>query len=128
MGYACLAAGRFSLLDPNVRVAMAMLVATLLAGAAAIALVARWRRRQENTTFSTHEQLASFRLLYERGEMNAEEYDRVRRRLLGRLKEEQGGTEIAPVVEPAVLPPSTAVTESPPGPLPPGNDVHSADQ
>jgi hypothetical protein len=118
MGAACPTIGmfpfaKFSLLDPEVLIATGFLAATLFVGAVAIALIDRWRKRELNETYSAHDQLASFRLLYERGELSAEEFDRVRRQLLSRLKHE------AAAPPPKVVKPSTAVTETPPAPLPP---------
>ena len=53
----------------------------------ALALVGRWRRRvgEEDTT---GDQMASFRELYERGELSQEEYDRIKDRLGRRLRQE----------------------------------------
>jgi|SRR5262245_2749242 len=118
MGAACPTFGmvpcaKFSLTDPQVLIATGLLAGTLFVGAIAIALIDRWRKRMQNETFTTHEQMASFRMLYERGEMSAEEFDRVRKQLLGRLKHE--GSKPLPKI-PA---PSTAVTETPPASLPP---------
>src|SRR5262245_51418771 len=52
-----------------------------------LALVGRWRRRlsEEDTT---GDQMASFRELYERGELSQEEYDRIKDRLGRRLRQE----------------------------------------
>jgi hypothetical protein len=92
MGAACPNIGtalfaEFSLMDPRVLVATGLLSGTLFAGAIIIALVNRWRKRQENETFTTHDNLAAFRILYERGELSAEEFERVKKQLLGRLKQ-----------------------------------------
>ena len=148
MGAACLAFGMAasakisSLRDPRVLIPTLMLAGALFLGAMILALVSRWRKRQENETLTTHDQLAQFRVLYERGELSAEEFDRVRRKLLARLKHELA--EAAP--KPAATPPSTAETETPPGPqsplpsspltetppgpqppLPPGRDTNPSD-
>jgi hypothetical protein len=108
---------KFSLTDPQVLIATGLLAGTLFVGAIAIALIDRWRKRIQNETYSAHEQLASFRLLYERGDLSAEEFERVRKQLLGRLKHE--GT--APKPAPKTPAPSTAVTETLPAALPPAS-------
>ena len=65
------------------------LVAALLIGALLIALVDRWRRKAtEACLLDTNDQLAQFRLLYERGDLSREEFERIRERLGGRLRKE----------------------------------------
>ena len=126
MGAACLAVGvglfaRSSLLDHTVNrvtAATVLLAGALFLGAALIAIVARWRKRQENKTVSTHDQLASFRVLYERGEMSAEEFERVRRKLLGQLKVTVAAPETVPTPAELDVPPKTK---------PPENDVLPSD-
>ena len=118
MGAACptaVFAAKFSFLDRRVLILTASLAGALLVGAILIALVDRWRKRAANETFSTHDQLASFRLLYERGEMTQEEYDRVRQQLLVRLKK-------GPPPLPAKAPPSPPPADPPP-PSEPGTNV-----
>jgi putative oligomerization/nucleic acid binding protein len=120
MGAACptigmVAFAKFSLTDPQVLIATGLLSATLFAGAIIIALVGRWRRKQENETFTTHDNLAAFRILYERGELSADEFERIKKQLLGRLKQESE----APAKPAAPQAPSTAITDSAAQPLPP---------
>lgn len=130
MGTACPIFGmvpcaRFSLTDPQVLIATGLLAGTLFVGAIAIALIDRWRKRLQNETFSKHEQLASFRMLYERGELSAEEFERVRTQLLNQLKRQGTAPKLLSSSTAVTdLPPkapgtSTAVTESPPAALPP---------
>jgi hypothetical protein len=64
------------------------LVGVLLLGALIIAIVDRWRKRPVQTTAPPGEQLSQFRSLYERGELSQEEFDRIRARLGGRLREQ----------------------------------------
>ena len=67
------------------------LVAALLVAALAIALVKRWRRRREaEEDSSPSAQLAHFRSLYEAGTISAEEFERLRALLGGRLRETLG--------------------------------------
>jgi hypothetical protein len=81
--------------DKNVWIATGMLAGTLLLGAFVLAMVGRWRKRQEIVAVSTHEQLANFRLLYEEGEISQNEYERLKKQLLGRLKAESKAASIA---------------------------------
>ena len=126
MGAACPVNGiviwgaKFSLLDTRVLIATGFLAGILFLGAAIIALVSNWRKRQENATFSMHDQLASFRALYEQGLMSAEEFERVKGQLLGRLKKTPapGGKMPAPT-KPATTANTGANTGAAPGPQPP---------
>jgi hypothetical protein len=69
-------------------------VAALLAGAIVIYLTDRWRRRKGPTTeCDANEQMSTFRVLYERGELTQEEFDRIRSKLTGRLRQEVEVTE-----------------------------------
>src|SRR5436309_8249967 len=103
MGAACLAAAdKFSFLNPQVLVTTALLAGALILGAAVLALIDRWRKRQTNETLATHDQLASFRLLYERGELSHDEFERIRQQLLVRLK--TGPAPAPPPIRPAAKP------------------------
>ena len=62
------------------------LCAALLVGAAAIALVRRWRQKDAAVTMSDSEQLAAYRTLYDQGVMSKEEFDRVRTLLGNKLR------------------------------------------
>jgi hypothetical protein len=88
--------------DIRFLLATVALVALLLLGALVIWLADRWRKRPASRE-SAGDQLAHFRRLYERGEISAEEFIRIRDLLTARLMKE---------LEP---PPP----ESPPGPQPP---------
>ena len=67
------------------------LVAALLVAALVIALVKRWqRRRKAEEDCSPNAQLAHFRSLYEAGTISAEEFERLRVLLGGRLRETLG--------------------------------------
>jgi len=81
----------------------------LLAGAAVIAYVERWRKKQGNETLTAHDQLASFRLLYERGELSQPEFERIKKQLLVKMK----------TGDPAAVAPRTEPKESPPPEPPP---------
>lgn len=63
-------------------------VGALLLGAAIIAYVKNWRQRPVSFHLSASEQLARFRLLYERGELSPEEFGRIESRLNERLRRE----------------------------------------
>jgi hypothetical protein len=63
------------------------LCAALLIGAAAIALVKRWRQKDAGVTMSDSEQLAAYRSLYDQGVMSKEEFDRVRTLLGNKLRD-----------------------------------------
>lgn len=97
MGAACpvLVAAADSLADPKfirILAATGLLAGALLAGAIVVAFVDRWRKRRANETLATHDQLASFRLLYERGELSKEEFERIKAQLLARLKATENAT------------------------------------
>lgn|SRR5262249_38163190 len=89
MGAACLpgtfAAGPW-FQDPRVLYYTAALAGSLLLGGIILALVDRWRKRQMNLTRNLQDELASYKALYQRGELSAEEYQRVRGRLADQLK------------------------------------------
>ena len=93
---------------------VSVLVGVLLVGAAFIARVDRWRKRQmDDADDDAPDQLSSFRALYERGELSKEEYDRVLRRV-----GERAGAKPRPVPTPASQPPATEppATQEPPPP------------
>lgn len=64
------------------------LVGAILLGALVIFGVDRWRKRSQADQLSSGDQLTQFRVLYERGEMSREEYERVRSLLGQRLRKE----------------------------------------
>jgi hypothetical protein len=98
-----------SLLEPQLLWATAALVVTLLLGALVISLFDRWRKRADPAVLTPAEQLAAFRLSYERGELSQEEYERIRARLAPRLREQLN------------LPPAQAPGAAPPPAEPSGN-------
>jgi hypothetical protein len=63
------------------------LVVALLLGALIIAWVKRWQKKPSQ--LSANEQLTQFRSLYERGEMSAQEFERVRAILVERIRLEE---------------------------------------
>jgi hypothetical protein len=77
-----------SLLDPQLLWATLGLVATLLLGALVFAWIDRWRKRPDRSAVTPADQLAAFRLSYERGELSQEEYERIRATLAPRIKEQ----------------------------------------
>lgn len=80
--------------DPKTGLPVALLwtilimTGVVLGAAAVITLVGRWAKRSQSVGRSSGEELASFRVLYERGEFSQEEYDRIRSRLSQKLRGE----------------------------------------
>ena len=77
--------------DPRFIYAGGLLIAVLLAGAAAIFLVDRWRKRQfsdADDAQESAESLSSFRELYDRGELSEEEYQTVRAKMAAKIKKD----------------------------------------
>jgi hypothetical protein len=72
--------------DANQRLLWAglALVAALLVGAILLAWLERWRRRLQAGTGLPGDDLAAYRLSYERGELSEDEFKRIRDRLTGR--------------------------------------------
>lgn len=83
---AVLADNAISKLPNDVWIYTGLLALALLIGAAIIAVFERWRKRQGHVTLTAHDQLAQFRLLYERGELDPQEFDRIKKQLLVKLK------------------------------------------
>ena len=89
------------------------LAVVLLAAAAVIEFVRRWRQRGEKT-LTPSDQLAAYRALYNRGEISQEEFDRLRDALGGEIR--RSATPPAP--------PPTALAPNPQkGQTPPANGV-----
>ncbi len=121
---AVVAAAADSLTDPKfirILIATGLLAGALLAGAVIVAFVDRWRKRGANETFNTHDQLASFRSLYERGELNKEEFERIKAQLLTRLKTtDNAAAKVDEVSEADASPtPPAAGGDEPPPPAEP---------
>jgi len=85
------------------------LAAALFAGAVAIFLVDRWRKRDAITSRQEGLELTDFRGMLERGEISKEEYEKLRLKVAGRVK----AVEPAPTDTPPAAPPVAA-------PFPPG--------
>jgi hypothetical protein len=101
--------GSISLLDPRIAWSIVGLAVVLILGAILIALVDRWRRRPGADTILPSDQLESFRVLYERGEISEDEYNRIRTRLLNEIKGKPKAAPAAPKAPPIV-------SEAPPPP------------
>jgi uncharacterized membrane protein YcjF (UPF0283 family) len=74
--------------DPRLLAATAALVAVLLIGAGVIAFVDRWRKRAASDQYTANEEMASYRAMYEAGELTAEEYARLKGKMRDKLKRE----------------------------------------
>ena len=126
MGAACpatlLADNALSKLPPDIWIATGLLAGILLIGAVVLAIFERWRKRKANETYTAHDQLASFRLLYERGELSQQEFEGIKKQLLVKLKSGDP-TAVAPKTEPKESPPP----ESPPSPGEPGPSATGPD-
>jgi len=64
------------------------LIGALLVGAGVIYFVDRWRKKAERTQSPAEDELTHYRVLYERGELSPEEFDRLKLLLGGRLRKE----------------------------------------
>ena len=65
-----------------------LIAVALIFGLVVIYLTDRWRRRSGQTRMSTGDQMAHFRELYEKGEISADEYNRIRQHLTVRMTKE----------------------------------------
>lgn len=74
--------------DPRFWWTSLALVGALLLGAIVIAALDRWRKRTQEERVSAGDQLSHFRSLYDRGEISREEFDRIRTRLGGKMRQE----------------------------------------
>jgi hypothetical protein len=79
-------AAGLSFLDPRILYLTGAITGALLLGALVLALFDRWRKKQLNPTFNLQDELATYRTLYQRGELSDEEYERVRTQLVERIK------------------------------------------
>lgn len=82
------AGDKLTLTDPRVLWPTFALVVLLLIAAVLLAWFDRWRRRQNEDVSSPADQLNDFRLSYERGELSADEYKRIKARLAPRIKQQ----------------------------------------
>lgn len=106
--------------DRNLQILMTslILVAGLLVAAVVIALVSRWRRRQETTAdLSPSAQLAHFRALFEAGTISQDEYERLRALLNPQMRQSLG---VAPPSSAAPPLSDTRIQEQPPDGPPTG--------
>ncbi|HZT82116.1 MAG TPA: SHOCT domain-containing protein [Gemmataceae bacterium] len=84
--------------DPRFLWTTLALAGALFLGALVILWVDRWRKQPVEDRLTPSDQLAQFRSLYERGELSAEEFERLRAHLGGQLRKE---LEAAPEAPPA---------------------------
>jgi hypothetical protein len=92
------------------------LIAVLLVGAGVILLIQRWRKQDDAASLSPTEQLAEYRLLYDRGVMSKHEFDSLRALLEGKTRADMKPTA-APVSDPrpeVIVPQPPAVQPAPP--------------
>ena len=82
--------GVLDFFDPRLLLAGGMLSGSLLLFAIILVLVKRWRKKQEAVMPSASEQLNSYRQLLDEGDLSKEEFDRIRTRLLDRMRKETG--------------------------------------
>jgi len=90
-----------------------VLAGVILVGALIVMLVDRWRKSvAKQDTLSASDQLASYRILYEQGELSEEEFEQIRATLGGELRRTaRKRTPSAPILNNPVLP--SAVEEKP---------------
>ena len=107
--------------SPEVMWGMALLIAALLAGAAAIYAVDKWRKRAESppTDADVTSELTGYRDMYENGEITEAEYAELRRRVAEKVKAPKpaapAGT-MPPVPSLPPLRPDERTTANPPAP------------
>jgi hypothetical protein len=106
------AARELSIRDPRLLVAAGLLAVAFLGGAMVIALYQRWFKALEKSGPSIDEQLSSFRSLYDSGELNQEEYEKVRGRLLNRLKQQVQPAAKTEPAKPDSLPDAKPASDS----------------
>jgi hypothetical protein len=73
--------------DPRTLILVLTLCGALLLGAVIIAVTQRWRRRADDR-LSASDQLATFRELYEEGELSEDEFNSLRKLLGGQMLKE----------------------------------------
>jgi hypothetical protein len=96
------------------------LVVALLLAAAVIALASRWRRAPRSYTASASEQLSEFRLLYEKGQMSRDEFERVKARLGGEIRGGEPAASPRPTPTKPEQPAETPATQAAPPAAAPG--------
>ena len=108
------------LTKPQDWVVVGLLVGVLLAGAVALSILDRWRRRAMAGRDAGGE-LTSFRAMYERGEITEEEYNRLRLKVAERVKTPPAPPSVAGAAPGAAPGTATGPTTSPPPAAPPEN-------
>jgi hypothetical protein len=104
-------AARLLALDPRLLWATVALLGILLAGALLIWWADRWRKRTAESPESSGDQLSHFRELFEHGQISREEYERIRRLLGQRLRQD---LDVSPAEERPAEPPDTGIAPGPP--------------
>jgi hypothetical protein len=104
--------------QPEVIWGTVAIIVILLLGALAIHFADRWRKQSAPSAKDTAVELSDFRGMFDRGEITADEYAKLRDKVAQRVK-----TQTKPPVPPESpapnsLPPPTD-PETPPNPLPP---------
>ena len=97
--------------DPQLVWLTLAVVAVILVGAAIISAVDRWRKRPFQEKLSPSAQLEQFRELFEKGQLNAEEFEKVRTLLKERMKKE---LEMSATPSPKAPPANPADSAKPP--------------
>jgi hypothetical protein len=98
---------------------VAVMVGVILIAVAIIAAANRWLKRPFQGKLTASDQLAQFRSLYERGQLNAEEFERIRALLTVRMKLELDLPPAPSANEPIPAPPSPGPEEKGEGGKPP---------
>lgn len=86
-------------------IACGLMAVVLFGGAVVLSYFDRRRKRQEEAFTDTTSQLESYRELYENGEITGSEYQRLRSRVAGRMKQEIGLPPVPPPKPPSDEPP-----------------------
>ena len=109
----------FAALDPQLFYPAMLMIAALLIGAVVIAFVRRWQQLQQRAVGTkASEQLAQYRLMFEKGQISEEEFKRLRAVLSEELRKEIDLPPPAPAAQPT--PPAQAIQPAQvPPPLPP---------
>jgi hypothetical protein len=76
--------------DPALLWTTLALVAIIVIGAIAVAVLDRWRKRALPPAFDANDQLAQFRELYDKGELSEREFERIREQLGGKIRADLG--------------------------------------
>ncbi len=76
--------------SPSFWVGVAALVVVIVVGFVVLKRTRRWVARMSATTSTPAETLEGYRRLHEQGELSAEEFDRIRQLMAGRLDRDRG--------------------------------------